>query len=79
MPRHPGGERYELQLVALADGDAPAIVRLRHVLKALLRHYGFRAEAVRQLPATPPGVAGTAAAGRSPAPSGDGPAEAPTP
>lgn len=69
MPRHPGGERYELQLVALAD-DAPAIIRLRHVLKALLRHYGFRAEFVRDVTTKPlavtpavPSVVTQAAAG----------------
>jgi hypothetical protein len=61
MPRHPAGERYELVIVAQADDYAPAVVRLRHVLKALLRTYGFRCTSCRDVtprsPAPPPGVA----------------------
>jgi hypothetical protein len=59
--RHQGGEEYELRLVAVPS-DVPAIIRLRHVLKSLLRAYGFRAVSVRDvtpvlppLPATLPG------------------------
>jgi hypothetical protein len=53
--RHPGGERYRLELEALAD-DAPAVVRLRRALKCLLRAFGLRCRSVadvttRQLPA----------------------------
>ena len=55
MAKHPGGEVYRLDLVALADHDAPAIIRLRHVLKALLRHYNFRCKSVEQL--QPPAIA----------------------
>ena len=52
--RHLGGEEYEIRVRALADDDAPPIIRLRHVLKALLRHYNFRATSVRDItPALP--------------------------
>ncbi|HKI30280.1 MAG TPA: hypothetical protein VKA46_00210 [Gemmataceae bacterium] len=54
MPRHPGGERYLLELRALPDDDAPAVVRLRQVLKSLLRAYGFRAVSVRDVTPRPP-------------------------
>jgi isochorismate synthase EntC len=67
VAKHPGGEVFRLDLVALADHDAPAIIRLRHVLKALLRHYNFRCKAVEQLhpPAAASGVAQDAAADAS--------------
>jgi hypothetical protein len=64
---HQGGEEYELRIVALADDHAPPIVRLRHVLKALLRQHGFRCTSVRDVTPQPPAVA--QAAGSSP-PSG---------
>ena len=52
--RHQGGEEFELRIRALADDDAPAIIRLRRVLKGLLRTYGFRciscADTTPQLP-----------------------------
>jgi hypothetical protein len=55
MHCHQGGEEYELTIRALPDDDAPAIVRLRHVLKALLRGYGFRCTGCRDItPALPP-------------------------
>jgi hypothetical protein len=41
-------ERYRLTLRALPDNTLVAI-RLRHVLKGLLRAWGFRAERVEQL------------------------------
>jgi hypothetical protein len=47
--RHQGGEEFELRLLALADDDAPPIIRLRHVLKGLLRAHGFRATSVRDV------------------------------
>jgi hypothetical protein len=50
-----GGEEYELRVRALADDDAPPTIRLRHVLKALLRVYNFRAVSVRDLTTKPPG------------------------
>ena len=64
--RHPGGERYRLELEALADA-VPAAVRLHRALKYLLRAFGLRCRSVadlapRQLrngdgepPADPPG------------------------
>jgi hypothetical protein len=39
--RHPGGERFRLELEALAD-DVPAAIRLRRALKLLLRTFGLR-------------------------------------
>ncbi|HKI36049.1 MAG TPA: hypothetical protein VKA46_29605 [Gemmataceae bacterium] len=54
MPRHAGGERYLLELRPLADDDAPAVVRLRQVLKSLLRAYRFRAVSVRDVTPRPP-------------------------
>ena len=33
--RHMGGEKFAIEIVALADDHAPAIIRLRQVLKAL--------------------------------------------
>jgi hypothetical protein len=63
---HQGGESYELVIVATPDDDAPPVVRLRHVLKALLRQYGFRCTGVKETtpyPGTPTGSpAGTSAA-----------------
>jgi hypothetical protein len=41
-------EKYQLTVEALPDA-APAIVRLRRVIKALLRSYGFRLLAAVQL------------------------------
>lgn len=41
---------FLLQLRALPS-SIPAVIRLRHVLKALLRHYRFRCVNARQLPA----------------------------
>ena len=73
--RHLGGEEYEIRVRALADDDAPPIIRLRHVLKALLRHYNFRATSVRDItpklpPASPPPLAqDVASASSTPAPS----------
>jgi hypothetical protein len=50
-----GGETFELTIRALPDDDAPPIIRLRHVLKALLRAYRFRAVVVRDVtPQLPP-------------------------
>jgi hypothetical protein len=41
------GERFTLTIDALAE-PTPAPIRLRAVLKALLRHYGFRCVEVRE-------------------------------
>jgi hypothetical protein len=46
--RHPGSERYRLELEALAD-DVPAAVRLRRALKCLLRAFGLRCRSVPDL------------------------------
>jgi hypothetical protein len=61
MSEHMGGEEYELRIVALR-GDAPPIVRLRHVRKALLRAYNFRATSCRDV--TPPLPTPTASPGK---------------
>jgi hypothetical protein len=54
-----GGERYELVIEA-QRGQVPPIIRLRHVLKALLRAYNFRALSVRDVPPKlPPLATGT--------------------
>jgi hypothetical protein len=53
MTRHEGGERFVVELVAQPDGDAPAVIRLRHFLKAALRAWGLRCTGVRQVNATP--------------------------
>jgi hypothetical protein len=59
MPRHEGGERFTVELQALAD-DVPPVVRLRQWLKSALRSARMRAVSVRQLPATPtPSQGGT--------------------
>ena len=50
--RHQGGERFAIEIVALADDCAPPIIRLRRVLKSLLRVYGFRCTSARDM--TPP-------------------------
>lgn len=50
--RFPGGEEFELRIVALS-GEAPSIVRLRRVLKGLLRAHNFRCTSCRDV--TPPG------------------------
>ena len=39
--RHPGGERYLIELQALGD-DTPAAIRLRSALKCLLRSFRLR-------------------------------------
>lgn len=49
--QHQGGETYVIELRALRS-KVPPINRLRHVLKALLRTYEFRAVSVRET--TPP-------------------------
>jgi hypothetical protein len=52
--RHPGGERYRLELEALAD-DVPAAVRLRRALKCLLRGFRLRCRSVADVrPRQPP-------------------------
>jgi hypothetical protein len=52
--RHPGGERYRLELEALADA-VPAAVRLRRALKCLLRGFRLRCRAVADVtPRRPP-------------------------
>lgn len=61
MPRHMGGETFELVLVATPDDHAPPIIRLRHVLKALIRTYNFRAVSVRDVTPKLPPAAPTAA------------------
>jgi hypothetical protein len=44
--------------------SVPVVIRLRHVLKALLRTYGFRALSVEEVPADrPPATAADAAGG----------------
>lgn len=48
MSKPPAGERCRLTLRTLPD-DTPVAIRLRHVLKGLLRTWGFRAECVEQL------------------------------
>jgi hypothetical protein len=50
--------------------DTPAVIRLRHVLKQLLRAYRFRCVEVSAVPAAAPGAAGD---GRSPAGVDSGP------
>ena len=60
MSKHLGREEYELRIVA-RPGDAPAIIRLRHVLKALLRTYNFRATSVRDITPYPDGAPAEAA------------------
>jgi hypothetical protein len=45
MARHPGGERFQLELEALSD-DVPPAVRLRRALKCLLRTFGLRCRGV---------------------------------
>jgi hypothetical protein len=76
MPRHSGGERYQLELVAQADDDAPAHVRLRRFLKAALRAWGLRCTAVRELPTTTPPLAQD---GTSPEPVTPGSSDSPGP
>jgi hypothetical protein len=49
-----GGETYELSLVAQPD-EVPPIIRLRHILKALLRVYGFRCVRVEDVTPYPDG------------------------
>jgi hypothetical protein len=57
MPRHQGGEEYTLVLRALKS-EAPPVIRLKRVLKALLRAYDFRCTSCRdvtpKLPPLPP-------------------------
>ena len=65
--RHQGGEQNRLDLTA-RPGDVPPVVRLRHVLKALLRSYGFRATAVKE---TTPKLPQAAAGCRVPEKSGE--------
>jgi hypothetical protein len=50
--RHPGGERYRLELEALADA-VPAAVRLRRALKCLPRAFGLRCRLVAQVTPRP--------------------------
>ena len=52
MTRHPGGERFRLELEALADG-VPAVVRLRRALKCLLRAFGLRCRSVADVTPRP--------------------------
>ncbi len=54
MSTHQGGEEYELRIVAKPD-DAPAIIRLRRILKALLRTYNFRCTSCRDVTPYPVG------------------------
>ncbi len=42
-------ERYRLDLVARPDAGAPAVIRLKRVLKALVRSYGLRCTAAVEL------------------------------
>jgi hypothetical protein len=49
MSRHPGGERYLIELQAQPSDDAPSHVRLRTWLKSALRAARMRAVSVRQL------------------------------
>jgi hypothetical protein len=51
--RHQGGERYRLELEALAGDDAPPVVRLRSALKCLLRSFRLRCRRVEALPPRP--------------------------
>ena len=56
-PGDRAARRYRLEIEAMPD-SAPAVVRLRRVVKALLRHYGFKLlSAVEAYPAAPRGVA----------------------
>jgi hypothetical protein len=65
--RHAGGEQYRLTLEALADDDAPAHVRLRAALKALLRAFRLRCRSVEDVtPRLPPVPGGQPAAVQSP-------------
>jgi hypothetical protein len=42
-------ERYRLDLEAMPDGGAPAVIRLKRFLKAALRSYGLRCTAAIEL------------------------------
>jgi hypothetical protein len=54
MARHPGGERFRLELEALAGDDAPPVVRLRSALKCLLRAFRLKCRRVESVPPGPP-------------------------
>lgn len=45
--------RYRVTVVATGDGP-PAIIRLRHLLKAMLRAWGLRCVKVEELTDPPP-------------------------
>jgi hypothetical protein len=62
--RHPGGESYRVELVAM-PGDVPPIIRLRQALKRFLRGYRLRCTAVSEAPKP---TAGEPTAGPSPRP-----------
>ncbi len=60
----PAGERFTLTIRALPS-ETPVAVRLRHVLKGMLRAWGFRCERIEQLPdASGENLAPIAAAGQ---------------
>jgi hypothetical protein len=53
--RHMGGESFRIEVTALADDDAPAIVRLRRALKCLLRSFRLKCTGVSETtPQLPP-------------------------
>lgn len=45
----PPREKFRLDLEALPDGGAPAVIRLKRFLKMALRAYGLRCTAAVQL------------------------------
>lgn len=59
MARHPGGERFTVEMQALPD-DVPPAVRLRRWLKAALRSARMRALSVRETTPKPPATTPTA-------------------
>jgi hypothetical protein len=64
IARDPGGERYRLELEALAD-DVPAAVRLRRALKCLLRAFGLRCRSAANVTPREPSAGAEPAAGLS--------------
>jgi len=63
--RHQGGERYRLEIEALAGDDAPPVVRLRSALKCLLRAFRLKCRRVEAVPPGPDAEATTDGRGRA--------------
>ena len=64
----PTRERFALTLEAKDSSAVPAIQRLKHVLKALGRAYGFRAVGVLEIPPRGAQTKVAATPGREPTP-----------